>query len=180
IAVAVVFLSITKRAATELVPIDAEPPEFAHVLVVAQKTAATLALMEAIRQRAERGPARFHLLVPNPARHAEITDAERQHHHTEGGHILALALPLIDQAAGTHAEGSVSIRHDPMDAIEEALDGADFREIIVSTLPHSVSRWLHADLPRRVARLGLPVTTVTAEDRDPSPLRRRETEWSAA
>src|SRR5262245_10691035 len=106
ILVVVVFLSITKRDATELVPIHAEPPEFAHVMVVAQKTAATLALLEAIRQRAERGPARFHLLVPNPARHAEITDAERQHHHTEGEHILALALPLIDQAAGTHAEGS--------------------------------------------------------------------------
>ena len=70
------------------------------------------------------GPARFHLLVPNPAEHAEITEAERQHAHTEGEHVLALALPLIDQAAGGEADGSVSIRHDPMDAIEEALDGA--------------------------------------------------------
>jgi uncharacterized membrane-anchored protein len=175
----VVFLSITKRDTTELQPIQAEPAEFAHVLVVAQKTAATPALLEAIRRRAERSPARFHLLVPNPARHAEITEAERQHHHTEGEHILALALPLIDQAAGTHTEGSVSIRHDPMDAIEEALDGADFREIILSTLPPSVSRWLHLELPRRLSHLGLPLTTVTAAERQLSSASDLEVESAA-
>ena len=38
----------------------------AHVLVVAHKTAATPALLDAFRERAARGPARFHLLVPNP------------------------------------------------------------------------------------------------------------------
>ena len=38
----------------------------ARVLVVAHKTAATPALLDAIRERAARGPARFHLLVPNP------------------------------------------------------------------------------------------------------------------
>ena len=63
-----------------------------------------------------------------------------------------------------------------MDAIEEALDGADFREVIVSTLPPSVSRWLHLDLPRRLGRLGLPVTTITAEDRLPSRPAAREPE----
>jgi hypothetical protein len=53
-----------------------------------------------------------------------------------------------------------------MDAIEEALRGGDFDEIILSTLPRSVSRWLHMDLPRRVEHLGLPVTTVTARGSD--------------
>jgi hypothetical protein len=52
-----------------------------------------------------------------------------------------------------------------MDAIEETLRDGDFHEIILSTLPHGVSRWLHADLPRRVAHLGLPVTVVTAAGR---------------
>jgi hypothetical protein len=77
--------------------------------------------------------------------------------------VLGRALPLIDQAAGTPAAGSVSIRHDPMDAIEEALREGDFHEVIVSTLPHGISHWLHTDLPSRIAHLGLPVTTVTAE-----------------
>jgi hypothetical protein len=122
-------------------------------------------LLAAIRERAALSPARFHLLVPNPAEHAELTDDERQQKHLEGEHVLALALPLIDEAAGSEAHGSVSIRHDPMDAIEETLHDGEFHEIILSTLPHSVSRWLHVDLPHRVAHLGPPVTTVTARER---------------
>src|SRR5207253_4763636 len=133
------------------------------------KTAATPALLNMIRQRAALGPARFHLLVPNPAEHAELTEAERRHRHTDGEHVLALALPLIDEAAGGPAEGSVSTRHDPMDAIEDALRDGDFHEVILSTLPRSVSRWLHIDLPHRVSHLGLPVTTVVAEERAAAP-----------
>jgi hypothetical protein len=76
--------------------------------------------------------------------------------------MLALALPLLDEAAGSHVEGSVSSRHDAMDAIEEALHDGEFHEVILSTLPAHVSQWLRADLPRRVGRLGISVTTVTA------------------
>jgi hypothetical protein len=140
----------------------------AHVLVIAHKTAATPALLEAVRERAARGPATFHLLVPNPARHAEVTDAERHHQLAEGEKVLALALPLIEEAAGSRAEGSLSTRHDPMDAIEETLRRDAYDEIILSTLPRGVSRWLHIDLPHRVAHLGLPLTTVIASDRVPA------------
>jgi hypothetical protein len=142
-----------------------EPAGTAHVLVVAHRTAATPGLLEAVRARAERGPARFHLLVPNPAAHAELTELERNQHYNEGELVLALALPLIEEAAGGPADGSVSIRHDPMDAVEDALRTWEFDEIIVSTLPRHVSRWLHVDLPHRVAHLGLPVTTVIARGR---------------
>ncbi len=162
ILVVVAFLSVTRKDATE-VALGAEP--HAQVLVVAHRTAATPALLDAIRARAARGPARFHLLVPNPAPHAELTHHEREQKHTEGEHVLELALPLIDRAAGGAAEGSVSIRHDPMDAIEETLATGEFDEIIVSTLPRHVSRWLHVDLPHRLTHLGLPVTTVVAEAR---------------
>jgi uncharacterized membrane-anchored protein len=167
ILVVVVYLSITRKDATETKAREAAPE--ANVLVVARTTAPTPALLDAIRARVARGPARFHLLVPNPAEHAELTEAERNRHHTEGEHLLELALPLIDQAAGTATEGTVSVRHDPMDAIEETLRDGDFHEVIVSTLPHGVSRWLHTDLPSRVAHLGLPVTTVVAQRRAPVP-----------
>ena len=135
------------------------------MLVVANRTAATPALLEAIRVRAAQGAASFHLLVPNPAEHAEITDAERHRHHEDGEHVLELALPLFEQAAGRPTEGSVSVRHDPFDAIEETIHDGDFHEIIISTLPQHVSRWLHANLPHRVEHLGLPVTTVVASGR---------------
>jgi hypothetical protein len=55
-----------------------------------------------------------------------------------------------------------------MDAIEETIYAGDFDEIILSTLPRGVSRWLHLDLPRRVAHLGLPVTTVIVAEREPA------------
>jgi hypothetical protein len=58
----------------------------------------------------------------------------------------------------------VSTEHDPFDAIEDALRVWEFDEIILSTLPRSLSRWLHVDLPRRVAHLGLPLTTVIPEE----------------
>jgi uncharacterized membrane-anchored protein len=167
IVLVVAYLSVTRKDVTEGAPAGAGAP--AKILVVAHKTAATPALLEAIRARAARGPARFHLLVPNPAEHAELADAERRRKHEEGEHVLALALPLIDEAAGGAAEGSVSFRHNPMDAIEETLRTGDFHEVILSTLPRSVSRWLHVDLPRRVSHLGLPLTTVIAKERTAAP-----------
>jgi hypothetical protein len=135
-----------------------------NVLVVAYKTAATPALLDAVRQRAERGPARFHLLVPNPHLGGWRPSDVKHPNVTEGEQVLALALPLIQDAAGGWVDGWVSPRHDPMDAIEEALFDGDFDEIILSTLPRSVSIWLHVDLPHRVAHLGLPLTTVTARE----------------
>jgi hypothetical protein len=142
-----------------------EDEPLARVLVVAHKTAATPALLEAVRRRAERGPARFHLVVPHP-HHATWHPSEVLHPDmTEGEQVLALALPLMEEAAGAPVDGSVSRRDDPMDAIEETLHDGAFDEIILSTLPRRVSRWLHIDLPSRVKHLGLPVTTVIAQDR---------------
>jgi hypothetical protein len=136
----------------------------ANVLVVANRTAATPALLDAVRARAEESPAQFHLVVPDP----EHDHLRHPHDHSAGEKVLALALPLIIEAAGGHADGSVSIRHDPMDAIEETLRAGDFDEIILSTLPRHVSHWLHLDLPSRVAHLGLPLTTVVAGEREES------------
>ncbi len=51
---------------------------------------------------------------------------------------------------------------EPLDAIQDAVNLHGFDEIILSTLPKRVSRWLHLDLPSKLNVLGLPVTTVTA------------------
>jgi hypothetical protein len=140
-----------------------------RVLVVTDRTAATPALLDTIRGRAARGPAEFRILVPNPAA-AEWhpTHPERRDKVVEAEAVLAAALPLVEEAAGHAVQGVVSIRHDPMDAIEDALQDARFDEIILATAPHGIERWLHVDLPHQVAHLGLPVTTVTDEHARPA------------
>ena len=46
---------------------------------------------------------------------------------------------------------------EPLNAIQDAVNVHGFDEIIISTLPKTVSRWLHLDLPSKASGLGLPV-----------------------
>jgi hypothetical protein len=62
-----------------------------------------------------------------------------------------------------------------MDAVEEALRSARFDEVILSTLPRGISRWLHVDLPRRIGALGLPLTTITPAEHQAQSARPVET-----
>jgi hypothetical protein len=134
-----------------------------RVLVVAHKTAATQPLLDAVRERAARGPARFTLLVPNAAHGLhKVVDAEDQD-ATEAQQVLDEALPKLSQVAGGPVEGLVGDA-DPSAAVQDALNLRGFDEIIISTLSPKVSRWLKLDLPSKLAGTGLPVTTVTPKD----------------
>ena len=136
----------------------------ARVLVVANRTAATPALIAAVKERAERGPARFTLLVPNTSRGVERFADPEDHAETDAQNTLELALPLLEEASGSEVTGMVGCP-EPLDAIQDAVNLHGFDEIILSTLPKRVSRWLHLDLPSKLNVLGLPVTTVTASGR---------------
>ena len=137
--------------------------ESTRVLIVAHKTAATPALLEAVRERAAKGPCAFTLLVPNAVGGlAKVLDPEDQPEDAARD-VLALALPLLEEAAGGPVEGIVGDAT-PMDAIQDAINTRGFDEIILSTLPVRVSRWLRLDLPSKVGGLGLPVTTITARE----------------
>jgi hypothetical protein len=136
----------------------------ARVLVVAHKTAATPALIEAVRDRAARGPCTFTLLVPNPVHGLDRVADPEDAASSEGHQVLDLALPLLEDAAGERVEGILGDA-DPLAAVQDAINLHGFDEVIISTLSRRVSRWLHLDLPRKVAGLGLPVTTVTAGER---------------
>jgi hypothetical protein len=139
-----------------------------RVLVVANRTAATPALLDAVRERAARGPCAFTLLVPNPVRGLDrLTDPEDQD-SGPAQDVLELALPLLEQAAGGRVEGMIG-DPEPLAAIHDAVNLHGFDEIIISTLPTRVSRWLKLDLPHKAAGLGLPVTTVTARGREGVP-----------
>jgi hypothetical protein len=132
-----------------------------RVLVVANRTAATPALLDAVRERASRGPCAFTLLVPNTAHGLHrVIDPEDQA-RGEADAVLERAVPLLEAAAGGHVDGMVGDA-EPLAAIQDAVNLRGFDEIIISTLPKRVSRWLRLDLPHKAAGLGLPVTTVTA------------------
>jgi hypothetical protein len=133
----------------------------ASILLVAHRTAATAGLADAVRHRAGEGPARFTLLVPRIAHGLHrLADPEEQD-DSEARETLAQALPILSEAAGSPVEGMIG-DPTPLTAIEDAVNAGHFDEIILSTLPATVSKWLKLDLPSKVTGLGLPVTTVTA------------------
>lgn len=159
----VVYLAISKRdviptgAAAEAEELPAEGE--ARILVVTNKTDATPAVAEAVRERAIAGPASFFVLVPNPAHVAfdRITEDTAL-----GEKVLDRALPKLEEPAGGEVSGRVATSPNAYDDIVEELDRRSYDEIILETIPSHVSHWLHVDLPERVAELGYPLKTVNA------------------
>jgi len=131
---------------------------------VANRTAATPGLVEAVRDRAAQAPCRFTLLVPAVAHGVHRAVDPEDQTSDEAQATLELALPLLEEAAGDSVEGRTGAS-EPLAAVEDAVNAGEFDEIILSTMPSHVSRWLRLDLPSKVAGLGLPVTTVTAKGR---------------
>ena len=85
----------------------------------------------------------------------------------EAQHVLADALPKLSEAAGSEVTGDLG-DSEPLMAIHDAVNLGDYDEIIISTLPLGISRWLKLDLVSKAKAIGLPVTHVTAKEREPS------------
>jgi len=143
-------------------------PGPARILVVANRTAATAGLCDAVRARLREGPATFHLVVPaHPHGLHRVVDPQEGDEGEADG-VLAQALPLLSEAAGAPVTGHVG-DHEPLMAIEDAINRAPYDELMISTLPRRVSRWLRLDLVSKARALGLPVTHVEASEREPAP-----------
>jgi len=147
-----------------------------RILIVANQTLGGDHLAETIKQRIAGGPTRFALLVP-ATRRTDVVVALAEAFAVQGG--MRPPTPAVDddvaaksrveaglewmRELGASTDGYVG-EHDPVRAIRDLLVDRTFDEIIVSTLPHGFSSWLHQDLPHRAERVtGLPVTVVSAE-----------------
>ena len=150
-----------------------------RVLVVANQTVASTGLLDAIESRMAKGPCQFTLLVPATAHaHLSVTDTR--------GLIGAVLPPRSGDAAyradydharnrlefgleqlrrlGADVDGDVG-EGNPIKAVQDALERRPYDEIILSTLPSGISRWLSQDLPHKLTRkFKLPLTVVTPAD----------------
>ena len=135
----------------------------AKVLVVANRTAESPELLDALRRRADDSPCEFTLLVPStPHGLAWAADMSSGGDEAEG-HRQAFVDELREEGLDVR-EAKVG-DPDPLAAIQDECNFAEYDELIVSTLPLKVSKWLRIDLPHKAGHAtGLPVTHVVGSE----------------
>ena len=138
-------------------------------LIVANQTLGGEKLTQKLDECLRTGPCRFFLAVP-------VTQTEGYDYWGSGtiegfipnAHKLATALAQGRlrrelarlHEAGAEAEGEV-VEPTPVETIRKLAEREQVDEIIVSTLPRRLSRWMVADLPHRIKRAtGRPTTHI--------------------
>jgi hypothetical protein len=149
-------------------------------LVVANQTLQAAELRDELRKRISAGPCSFFVIVPD-------TKAAQYDPVAAGGVLpqpgmwwwaTYYARPATDEEATAQARERLSLMleglavlgvpvegdlgsPDPLEAIAKACADRQFDEVIMTTLPQHVSRWLKADVPHQAQRrFGLPVATL--------------------
>jgi len=147
------------------------------VLIVGNRSLGGPQLAALVDARASTGPCEVHLVVPvpNPVASAvaigsaaldmaptlsrDIEDDRRAAQEQ-----LTFGLEWLN-GLGATATGELSLDADTPAAVSRLVDAHGFEEVIVSTLPTKVSRWLRQDLPCRIGRkVSVPVTVVSNAD----------------
>lgn len=131
-------------------------------LVVANLTLGGEHLTEQLEKCVAEGPCAFHVLVPASA------DPHVWTHDLASDYDLAAQRldEALERFGALHAEVTGEVGdHRPVDAVLDVLRRKPFDEVILSTLPAGISRWLRLDLVNRVRRaVDIPVTHVVAEE----------------
>jgi hypothetical protein len=124
-----------------------------NILVVANITATSDELLDALKSRAADEPTAFTLVVP-------ATTASTEGKAAAGEKVAA----AVDRLRGDELKASGLVGDcDPLVAVSDVWDPKQFDEIVVCTLPTGISKWLQSDLPHRVEKLtGAPVTHLVA------------------
>lgn len=161
-------------------------------LIVANQTLGGEKLARTVHERIERGESSFYVLVPMAPPHHESgwtggfvpyegmsahearawseQETERRRTMLENSRSLAqqrlAQMTEAIEGAGARADGSIC-DSDPLESIKATMAEHSFSEVIISTLPARLSRWLKMDLPSRVARVSsAQVTTIEADAQD--------------
>jgi hypothetical protein len=132
-----------------------------RVLVVADPAHVNLKLVHAVRRRAALGECDFTLLVPAVARGLHRVVDPEDACCGEAEATIAQLRPALEQAAGAPVATRIGA-HEVLAAVEDAMNDERFDEVIISTGAGRVARFLHVDVPRKIAALGAAVTPVAA------------------
>ncbi len=121
-----------------------------HVLLVANETVVSPALVELLERKAAETPIRVSVVAPvNQPQQGYVVyyDTRRAAARRRLDKTLALL-----RKAGIPADGVV-VESDPVAALRDAIDQLDPDEIVVSTHPRSQSRWLRRDAVEAMRRV---------------------------
>ena len=130
-------------------------------LIVANQTLTSESLREAITARLADEPVRTYVVVPMSPGTGRLSWDEQESRTVAKERLDAMLERLREM--GAEADGVVGDR-DPVMAVRDALRRREVDEVIVSTLPRGLSRWLGEDVPSRLRdSVRVPVTVVTQE-----------------
>ena len=129
---------------------SAEAGDERHLLVIANETACSHALLEAIEARSKQGPIRVTMLAPvtQPRQGYVVYDNTRR----------ASARRRLDQALdklrgeGIPADG-VTFEADPVAVLRDGINQLEPDEVIVSTHPQQKSGWLRRNAVEQMRRV---------------------------
>jgi hypothetical protein len=128
-----------------------------RVLVLANRTADSTQLHQQLLARHAQGPITVTILAP------AIWEVQDPHGGAESAWRRLRAAQKHLQAGEIEVTCMIG-DPDPMTAFEREWQRGHYDEIIVSTLPRYLSKWLHIDLPHRIghAAAGVRITHVIA------------------
>ena len=131
-----------------------------RILVIANQTLGGAHLLEAVQDCVRDGDSEFYVLVPATPVADQVLQLEGDAESIASRRLEACLAGL--RARGIAATGTVGDA-DALHAAQDLLAHEHFDEIIVSTLPVGLSRWLGSGLAQRLARsTELPVRSITA------------------
>ena len=145
-------------------------------LIVANRTVGGNDLIDAVKARLGNEPYQFHLMVPVTSSVSTsialgamavdtlpIDNLDLPNEREKADERLKIGLDWL-KGLGVTATGEVITDADTVQAVCRVVTDRAIDEVIISTLPTTVSRWLRQDLPHRIERkVTVPVTVVTSK-----------------